>query len=33
MLRPEGKRSMTPREFRAGNPIEDGEVLVNTPSD
>lgn len=33
MLRPEGKRSMTPREFRAGNPIEDGEVLANTPSD
>jgi methionyl-tRNA formyltransferase len=33
MLRPEGRRSMTPMEFRAGNPIEPGEVLNNTPAD
>jgi methionyl-tRNA formyltransferase len=33
MLRPEGRRSMTPVEFRAGNPIEPGEVLGASASD
>jgi len=33
VLRPEGKRAMTPREFRAGNRLEPGDVLSSTPSD
>ncbi|HEX6791328.1 MAG TPA: methionyl-tRNA formyltransferase [Candidatus Krumholzibacteria bacterium] len=30
-LRPEGRRSMTPTEFRLGNALEPGEVLVMDP--
>ena len=30
-LRPEGRRSMTPAEFRLGNALEPGEVLVMDP--
>ncbi|HKW14847.1 MAG TPA: methionyl-tRNA formyltransferase, partial [Candidatus Krumholzibacteria bacterium] len=33
MLRPEGRRSMTPVAFRAGHPIEPGEVLGASASD
>jgi methionyl-tRNA formyltransferase len=31
-LRPEGRRAMTPAEFRAGNRLETGDVLGNAPS-
>ena len=27
-LRPEGRRAMTPAEFRAGNPLEMGDVFT-----
>jgi methionyl-tRNA formyltransferase len=33
MLRPEGKRAMTPREFRAGNALAVGDVMGASASD
>jgi methionyl-tRNA formyltransferase len=33
VIRPEGKRAMTPREFRAGNPLELGDLLGASASD
>jgi methionyl-tRNA formyltransferase len=33
MLRPEGKRAMTPKEFRAGNQLELGDTLGASASD
>ena len=32
-LRPEGRRAMTPAEFRAGNTLEKGDVFTGTPGD
>ena len=32
-LRPEGRRAMSPTEFRAGNPLEKGDVFTHAPGD
>jgi methionyl-tRNA formyltransferase len=32
-LRPEGRRAMTPAEFRAGNALETGDVFTSSPAD